>query len=74
MERRAVYAFYVADIYLLEVNEHSYQVQYLRQHIVWYTDVLLVIKLEHFRSPLKEPNCSRHPSGRQYYRMTTLVG
>jgi hypothetical protein len=48
------------------VNEHSDQFQYLTQHIVGNSDILLIIKLENIRGRIKASNCSRHPNGREY--------
>ena len=58
---------FAVDIKLIDINEQSDQVQYLRQHTVGCSDVLMFSKLENFCGPLKVPNWCRHPND-------TLVG
>ena len=65
---------FVADIKLIDINEHSDQVQYFRQHTVGCSNVLLISKLENFCGPLKVSNWCRHPNDRKYYRRDILQG
>ena len=65
---------FVADIKLIDINEQSEQVQYLRQHTVRCSDVLMISKLEDFCGPPKVPNWRRHHNDRKYYRRAKLLG